>query len=78
MAGVTAALVFWGGWTPWEAIAVVGGSALVLSLVAVIGLMLMTKRPEDRAKLWQILVETARADLQPFVVLWRFLRGRGP
>lgn len=76
LALVIAGLVSWGDWTPWEAMLVVVGGALTVSLVGLVSLMAMARNRSDRADLWKSFADTARADLQPFVVLWRFLRGR--
>lgn len=78
LACITAGVVHWGDRTPWQAMVIVGVSALALSLVGALLLLLLARRRTDRAELWKLFRDTARADLQPFVVLWRLIRGRRP
>jgi hypothetical protein len=75
LALMVAGLVFGCDWTPWQAVVLVGGSALLVAFVGIIGMVAMTRSRNDRTELWKLMGDTARADLQPFVVLWRFLRG---
>lgn len=76
LAMMVAGLVFGCDWTPWQAATVVGASALLVALVGIIWMVAMARSRNDRAELRKLIVDTVRADLQPFVVLWRFLRGR--
>lgn len=72
---VAAILVLRYDWTPWEAVVFIGGGALSFSLIAIIILLSMARCRNDRNALWKIIVDTARADLQPLNDLWRFVRG---
>lgn len=76
LALMVAALVLWDDWTPWRAIAVVGGSTLLVIFCGLALLLRQAPSRRDRDELWQLFVDTARTDLQPFVVLWRLIRGR--
>lgn len=55
-----------------------GGRAalLGLSLVGMVLLMEIAPRQNDRAAMWTLFIATVLADVQPFVILWRLIRGR--
>lgn len=72
LAIISAWLVFHDGWEPWRAFLVVAIMALgiVLSLLAA---MLILSSPGDRARNWQIVISTARSDLD---ILLKYFRIR--
>ncbi|MFH1495081.1 MAG: hypothetical protein ABIG70_09830 [Pseudomonadota bacterium] len=72
LAIISALLVFHDGWEPWWAFLVVAMTALgiILSLLAA---MLIMSSPEDRAGNWQIVISTARSDLD---ILLKYFRIR--
>lgn len=72
---LAATLVLQYDWTPWETVVWIGGGALSISLIGIIILLSMARSRNERSALRKIFVDTARADLQPFIDLWRFLRG---
>jgi len=76
LALIAAGLVFWGEWAPWEAMVIVAAGALFLVLIGLAGLLLIAGNRSNRERLWNIFVHTVKTDLQPFVELWRQLRGR--
>jgi|APLak6261677638_1056118.scaffolds.fasta_scaffold34397_1 hypothetical protein len=73
---IAAGLVRWGDWTPWHAMAVVGAGGLILALIGIGGVLLIVGNRDDRARLWKVFVDAARADLDPLLSLWRLLRRR--
>lgn len=72
---IAAGLVFLGEWTPWEAMMIVAAGAVFMVLIGLASLMLIAGNQSNRARLWNIFVHTVKADLQPFVDLWKLLRG---
>lgn len=72
----TAGLVFWGDWTPWEAMVIVVAGALIVVVFGLAGLLLLAGNRRNRERLWNIFVHMVKTDLQPFVDLWTRWRGR--
>lgn len=72
---VAATLVLRYDWTPWETVVWIGGGALSFSLIGIIIMLSMARSRDDRSKLWNVFADTVRADLQPFIDLWHFIRG---
>jgi len=72
---LAATLVLQYDWTPWETVVWIGGGALSLSLIGIIILLSIARSRNAHSALWKLFVDTVRADLQPFIDLWRFLRG---
>jgi len=72
LAIISAWLVFHESWEPWRAFLVVALTALgiILSLLAA---MLILSSPEDRSGNWQIVISTARSDLD---ILLKYFRIR--
>ena len=75
LALVTAYLVLWCDWPPGQAMLLVAISSLGVSAIMIGAVVLLI---DDRAAFWEEFWATVRADLQPFVQLWRVLRGKNP
>ena len=76
LALITAGLVLWGEWTPWEAMVIVVAGALFVIVFGLVSLLLLAGNRSNRERLWNIFVHTVKTDMQPIVELWKLLRGR--
>lgn len=72
LASISAWLVFIEGWQPWQAFLMVAITALGI-IVSLLAALLILSSPEDRAGNWQIVISTARSDLE---ILLKYFRIR--
>ncbi|MCL4470105.1 MAG: hypothetical protein M1547_02985 [Gammaproteobacteria bacterium] len=74
LALVSAYLVFWEKWAPWQAVLVVGGAATGMILILLVAILFLS--PDNRSENWRVFISTLQNDLDAMLKYFRLRKRR--